>query len=61
MKGIFDFALPEAETFKRIFLGLIGYCNKWVPNFSLTAQPFYALLRSDNLTQSNGLHKVEKL
>ena len=48
LHGVLSF--PNAKTNCQLqgFLGLVGYCQNWIPNFSLMAKPLYVLLNNNN-------------
>lgn len=47
LKGVLAFPALKTKRQLRVFLGLAGYCRKWIPNFFLIAQPLYNLLEQD--------------
>ena len=47
LKGLLVFPALKTKRQLRVFLGLAGYCRKWIPNFFLIAQPLYKLLERD--------------
>ena len=55
--------LPSSMTLKQLqaFLGLIGYCRIWTPNYGLIAQPLYESLkgRDDSIPLMGGTPQKE--
>ena len=42
-----DFPTPKTVKELKLFLGLIGYCRKFIPQFSKIASPLHALLKKE--------------
>ena len=48
LHGILSFPKPKTKCQLWGFLWIIGYCQNWIPNFSLMAKPQYVLLNNNN-------------
>ena len=46
--GVLSFPKPKTKHRLQSLLRLVGYCRKWIPNFSLIAKPLYVLLKYNN-------------
>lgn len=46
--GFLSFPKPQTKRQLQGFLRLAGYCQNWIPNFSLTAKPLYVSLENKN-------------
>ena len=39
--------VPNTRREIRMFLGIVGYCRQWIPNFSLTSKPMISYTKGD--------------
>lgn len=46
LQGILNFPKPRNKHQLQNFLELAGYCQNWIPNFSIMAQLLHALLKN---------------
>ena len=44
---IVDFPVPTDKDMLRSFLGVVGFYKKFIPDFAVTAQPLFNLLKKD--------------
>ena len=52
--------LPDTKQSWRIFLGMVGFCKIWIPNFSILACPLYKVLKrpGDRMDNTPGMEKA---
>ena len=47
VRAIKDFKIPENKRELMSFIGLVGYCRKFIKNLSIISKPLYDLLKED--------------
>ena len=47
IKAIQDFKIPETKRELMSFIGLVGYCRKFIKNLSILSKPLYDLLKQE--------------
>ncbi|KAJ1213637.1 hypothetical protein NDU88_001269 [Pleurodeles waltl] len=49
--SVLQMSPPKTRREVRKFLGMVGYCRQWIPNFSTLAKPLLKLTQKDALDQ----------
>ncbi|KAJ1117546.1 hypothetical protein NDU88_005745 [Pleurodeles waltl] len=49
--SVLQMSPPKTRKEVRTFLGMVGYCRQWIPNFSTLAKPLLKLTQKDALDQ----------